>query len=455
MNRENRILIVDDEEAMRESLSAWLIKEGYSTITADSGARALSFLAEGEYDLLLVDMKMPGMDGLELLHRVREEHPQVLVIMITAYGSIENAVEAMKNGASDYLLKPFDPEQLIMVIEKVLKHRAVVEENLWLRERLAEREERVFEDLVSSSPAMLEIFNLIEDVAASDAPVLISGETGTGKELVARAVHSRSQRAFGPFVTINCGAQTETLLESELFGHERGAFTGAVKTRRGRLEMADGGTLFLDEIGEIPLKMQVDLLRVLEEKRFHRVGGSNPVQSDFRLICATNRDLSALIRAGQFRQDFYYRINVISLRIPPLRERKEDIPILTEFFRSAFVRETGKAIEGFTPDAIQTLSVYDWPGNVRELKNVIERAVVISKSPRISGRELTFLQADERAESRPVTLEEMEKMHIQKILDRLDWNITQGAKTLAIDRGTLLRKIKRYGLDRPSRLAKH
>jgi DNA-binding NtrC family response regulator len=454
MNRENRIMIVDDEEAMRESLSAWLVKEGYPTITADSGAQALSFLAEGEYDLLLVDMKMPGMDGLELLHRVREEYSQVLVIMITAYGSIENAVEAMKNGASDYLLKPFDPEQLIMMIEKVLKHRAVVEENLWLRERLAEREERVFEDLVSSSPAMLEIFNLVEDVAASDAPVLIGGETGTGKELVARAVHSRSQRSFGPFVTINCGAQTETLLESELFGHERGAFTGAVKTRRGRLEMADGGTLFLDEIGEIPLKMQVDLLRVLEEKSFNRVGGGNPIQSDFRLICATNRDLSALIRAGQFRQDFYYRINVISLRIPPLRERREDIPILAEFFRSAFVRETGKAIQGLTPDALQILSAYDWPGNVRELKNVIERAVVISKSPRISGRELTFLRAGEGPEPRPVTLEEMEKMHIQKILDRLDWNITRGAKTLAIDRGTLLRKIKRYGLDRPSRLAK-
>lgn len=455
MKREYRLMIVDDEEAMRESLSAWLIKEGYQTSTADSGPRALSFLGEGTYDLLLVDIKMPGMDGLELLRRVREAYPQVMVIVITAYGSIESAVEAMKGGASDYLLKPFDPEQLIMVIEKVLKHRAVVEENLWLRERLAEREERVFEDLVSSSPAMLEIFKLIEDVAASDAPVLITGETGTGKELVARAIHSRSQRNSGPFVPINCGAQTEALLESELFGHERGAFTGAVQTRRGRIEMADGGTLFLDEVGDIPLKMQVDLLRVLEEKSFQRVGGNQTVQSDFRLICATHRDLSTLIRAGQFRQDFYYRINVISLHIPPLRERKEDIATLADYFRSTFVRETGKSIQGFSPEAIQTLILYDWPGNVRELKNVIERAVVISKTPRIGARELTFLQAGEETETQAVTLEEMEKNHIRKILDRLDYNVTRGAKTLAIDRGTLLRKIKRYGLDRPSRFIKH
>lgn len=455
MERENRIMIVDDEEAMRESLSAWLVKEGYQTMTADSGPQALSLLAEGRYDLLLVDIKMPGMDGLELLHRIREAYPQVLVIMITAYGSIESAVEAMKNGASDYLLKPFDPEQLILLIEKVFKHQAILEENLLLRERLAEREETVFEDLVSSSPAMLEIFNLIENVAASDVPIIISGETGTGKELVARAIHSRSQRAFGPFVTINCGAQTETLLEGELFGHEQGAFTGAVKTRRGRLEMANRGTLFLDEIGEIPLKMQVDLLRVLEEKLFLRLGGSKPVRSDFRLICATHRDLPTLIRAGQFRQDFYYRINVIALHIPPLRERREDIATLAEHFRSYFVRETSKPIQGFTPEALKILSLYDWPGNVRELKNVIERAVVISKSPRIGGRELTFLQAAEETETAAVTLEEMEKIHIQKILDRLDWNVTHGAKTLAIDRGTLLRKIKRYGLSRPSRFIKN
>lgn len=454
MKTENRIMIVDDEEAMRESLSAWLMKEGYQTTVADSSLQALSFLAEADYDLLLVDIKMPGMDGLELLGRLRQEYPQVMVIMITAYGSIETAVEAMKKGASDYLLKPFDPEQLIMLIEKVLKYQAVLEENLLLRERLADREETVFEDLVSSSPAMIEIFKLIEDVAATDTQILINGETGTGKELVARAIHARSQRASGPFVTINCGAQTETLLESELFGHERGAFTGAVKTRRGRIEMAGGGTLFLDEVGDIPLKMQVDLLRVLEEKSFYRVGGNHPVKSDFRLICATHRDLSTLIRAGQFRQDFFYRINVISLQIPPLRERQEDIATLAEYFRSYFVRQTGKPIQGLTPEAIETLSRYDWPGNVRELKNVVERAVVICRTPWIGGRELTFLQAGEGTETGAVTLEEMEKNHIQKTLGWSDWNITRAAKTLAIDRGTLLRKIKRYRLNRPSRTTK-
>lgn len=452
MNRENRILIVDDEEAMRESLSAWLSKEGYQTTSADSGPRALSLLKDEDFDLLLIDMKMPEMDGLELLGLVRSQYPQIMVILITAYGSIESAVEAMKAGASDYLLKPFDPEQLILLLEKVFKHQAVLEENSMLRERLAEREETVFEDLISSSPAMLEVFNLIEDIAATEAPILISGETGTGKELVARAIHSRSQRNIGPFVAINCGSLTETLLESELFGHERGSFTGAVQTRRGRIEMADGGTLFLDEVGDIPLKMQVDLLRVLEEKNFLRVGGSKSVRSDFRLICATHRDLSLLIKSGLFRQDFYYRINVISLQIPPLRERKEDVPPLAGHFRVYFARETGKSLSGFSPEALQILTNYDWPGNVRELRNVIERAVVIAKTPWIGKRELTFLQGPEGAEHPAITLEEMEKTHIQKTLDRMDWNITHGAKTLAIDRGTLLRKIKRYGLKRPAGL---
>jgi DNA-binding NtrC family response regulator len=449
MRPEVRILIVDDEKAMRESLAAWLTKEGYQAVTADSGLMALALLQEGEYDLLLADVKMPGMDGLELLTRVREAFPDLLVIMITAYGSIESAVEAMKKGASDYLLKPFDPEQLILLIEKVFRNKEILEENIILRERLAEREQTVFGDLVASSPSMLEVFKTIEDIAATDTTILITGETGTGKELVARAIHSRSQRNTGPFIALNCGSQAETLLESELFGHERGSFTGAVQTRRGRIEMAHGGTLLLDEVGDIPLKMQVDLLRVLEEKSFNRLGGSKPIQSDFRLICATHRDLSQLIRAGQFRQDFYYRINVISLQIPPLRERQEDIATLAEYFRTNFIRDMGKSISGFSPEAIRILSLYDWPGNVRELKNVIERAVVITKDRHIGSKELTFLQTVEGPGDQAVTLEEMEKQHIRKILDRLDWNITQGAKTLAIDRGTLLRKMKRYGLTRP------
>jgi two-component system, NtrC family, response regulator HydG len=450
MNPKNRIMVVDDEEAMRESLSAWLVKEGYQADQAESGPQALSLLAEREYDLLLVDIKMPGMDGLELLGEVREKYPQTLVIIITAYGSIESAVTAMKSGASDYLLKPVDPEQMILVIEKTLQHHMVLEENRLLRERLAEREQIIFEDLVSCSPSMLEIFKLIEEVAPAEAPVLISGETGTGKELIARAIHSRGSRSFGPFVAINCGAQSESLLESELFGHEKGAFTGAIKTRRGRIEMADGGTLFLDEVGDIPLKMQVDLLRVLEEKRFFRVGGSQSITSDFRLVCASHQDLALRIRAGQFRQDFFYRINVISLQIPPLRERKEDIPILADFFLQQFARETGKQVTGVTPEGLQALRAYDWPGNVRELKNVIERAVVISRGPWIGDRELTFLQLGKEMTEEMVTLEEMEAHHLRRTLDRLNWNLTQSAKTLAIDRGTLLRKVKKFGLTKPS-----
>jgi DNA-binding NtrC family response regulator len=450
MNPKNRIMVVDDEEAMRESLSAWLVKEGFQVDSAESGPRALSLLSQRDYDLLLVDIKMPGMDGLELLEEVRGKYPQPLVIIITAYGSIESAVTAMQCGASDYLLKPVDPEQMILVIEKALQHHQVLKENRLLRERLAEREQIIFEDLVSCSPSMLEIFKLIEEVAPAEAPVLISGETGTGKELIARAIHSRSSRAFGPFVAINCGAQSESLLESELFGHEKGAFTGAIKTRRGRIEMADGGTLFLDEVGDIPLKMQVDLLRVLEEKNFFRVGGSQVITSDFRLVCASHQDLALRIRAGQFRQDFFYRINVISLQIPPLRERNEDIPILADFFLQQFARETGKPVIGLTPEGLQVLHTYDWPGNVRELKNVIERAVVISRGPWIGNRELTFLQLGKEMTEELGTLEEMEARYLRRTLDRLNWNITQSAKTLAIDRGTLLRKVKKFGLTKPS-----
>ncbi len=450
MNTEVRILVVDDEEAMRVSLAGWLNKEGYRTLTAASGPEALHHLAKESCDLILVDMKMPGMDGLELLHHLREEYPEVLSLVITAYGSIENAVEAMKQGASDYLLKPFDPEHLLFMVDKILRHKAVLEENALLRERLAEREEVVFGDLLAGSPSMLKIFKRIEEVGPTATPLLICGETGTGKELVARAIHAKSRRAFGPFVTINCGSLTETLLESELFGHERGAFTGAVKTRRGRLEMADGGTLFLDEIGDIPLKMQVDLLRVLEEKFFQRVGGSEAVKSDFRLICATHRDLIQLIREERFRQDFYFRINVITLSIPPLRERPQDIPVLTDHFVKLFARELGKRVEGLAPEALRMLMSYSWPGNVRELRNVLERAVVLAHSPRVGVRELSFLQGGREDISGGLTLKEFEKAHIRKTLETLDWNISGAAKMLGIDRTTLSRKMKRHGLLRPS-----
>jgi two-component system response regulator HydG len=309
--------------------------------------------------------------------------------------------------------------------------------------------------LVGASTAMQKVFKDIETVAPTDYTVLILGETGTGKELVARAVHARSPRAFGPFVTINCGALAENLLESELFGHERGAFTGAVKARRGRLEMADGGTLFLDEVGEIPPKMQVDLLRVLEERTFLRVGGSESLASDFRLICATHQDLPQLIRQGRFRPDFYYRINVIAIAIPPLRERAEDIQTLARHFLERYAREMNKPIQGFTPEALRLLAAYRWPGNVRELKNVIERAVVLCRAGTLGASELVFLRpGGGTGEPRELTLQEVEREHLQRILAVTDWNVSQAAKVLQIDRSTLLRKIKRYDLKKTPDLVK-
>jgi two-component system response regulator HydG len=449
MSQSIRILIVDDEEAMRESLAAWLNKAGYEVGMAAGGPEALEILNRDSYDLLLVDIKMPGMDGLELLGRVKTDHPDVIVVMITAYGSIESAVASMKKGAGDYLLKPFDPEQLIILIEKMAKQKALQEENERLRTRLAEWESAGFEDLIGQSDAMRAVFASIEDVAQTDTPILIIGETGTGKELVARAIHARSKKAFGPFVAVNCGAMSESLLESELFGHERGAFTGAIKARRGRLEMADQGTLFMDEIGEISTKMQISLLRVLEEQTFLRLGGSRLLESDFRLISATHRDLQALIDENRFRQDFYYRINVITINVPPLRDRTDDVPLLAQHFAQRFAREMGKSIKGLTNSAFRLLASHDWPGNVRELRNVIERAVVVTREGLIGDNALTFLHAANHTDSVLGTLEEMERRHIRKTLDITQWNVSRAAQTLGIDRSTLTRRMKKFGLAKP------
>ncbi len=444
-----RILVVDDEGPMRDSLAEWLLNEGYQAATAPGGVEALAEMEGSSFDLVLVDIKMPGMDGLQLLGRIREAYPQTMVIMITAYGSIPSAIEAMKAGATDYLLKPFDPEHLMLLIEKMTKQKALVDENVALKARLLERDQAGFEDLVGQSEAMERVFATIEDVAGTDTPVLITGETGTGKELVARAIHARSERAFCPFVAINCGALTETLLESELFGHERGAFTGAVRARRGRLELANTGTLFLDEVGDISPRMQVDLLRVLEDKTFHRVGGTQTLTSDFRLICATHRNLGALVEAGEFRADFYFRINVIGIEVPPLRERVKDIGLLAVHFLDRFSLEMGKRIEGFTPEALAALRSYDWPGNVRELKNVIERAVVVARGDVIGPAELTFLRPQADVSKGPRTLLESEKTLIRHALETEDWNITRAALVLGINRVTLSRKMKKYGISRP------
>jgi two-component system response regulator HydG len=446
VNQEFRIMVVDDEFAMRESLAGWLEREGYEVELAASGQEALDLLESKSCDLMLLDIKMPGMDGLELLDRLGRQHPEVQVVMITAYGSIETAVHAMKQGARDYLLKPFDPEQLMILVEKLVEHHALVHENRELKERLRQQELQNWGDLIADSPAMRRVIALIHEVGPSDTPVLITGETGTGKELVARALHAASPRAGQPFVAINCGAQSESLLESELFGHQRGAFTGAVRDRRGRLEMAHGGSLFLDEVGDIPLKMQVDLLRVLEERRFQRVGGDHYLESDFRLICATHRDLPELVRQGDFRQDFYYRINVIGIHIPPLRERPEDIGLLAVHFLRQFAAETGKPARDLGPEALNLLASYSWPGNVRELKNVMERSIVIGRGQQVMAGELTFLSSPQAEEQGALTLADLEKRHIARILEANQGNMTQSARILGIDRSTLARKVKRYGL---------
>lgn len=443
-----RILVVDDELVIRESLHGWLKKSGYQVDTAEGGSAALAMLEKTPYDLLFLDIMMPVMSGIEVLEVVKEDYPQTLVVMITAYGSVETAVQAMKRGANDYLLKPFDPDQLSLLTEKLMQQKRIMDENIFLREQMAEAIR--FENLVGRSEAMQELFTLIQDVAESDSPVLITGETGTGKELVAKAIHAKSARCNGPFIAINCGAFPEHLLESELFGHERGAFTGAHRAKKGRLDLAHHGTLFLDEVGIVPLKMQVDLLRVLETKEFHRLGGTAEIEVDFRTIAATNRDLQQAIEKGEFRQDFFYRLNVISLHIPPLRERRDDIPLLVEHFLDRYSRETNKDIDTIDKEAMSILRQYDWPGNVRELENAIERAVVIGKKRRLDPEEFSFLAPHLSAAAETYSLEKTQVVHLFKVLKEFDWNITKAAQALEINRVTLHKKIKKYNL-RPDR----
>jgi DNA-binding NtrC family response regulator len=443
-----RILVVDDELVIRESLHGWLKKSGYQVDTAEGGSAALAMLEKTPYDLLFLDIMMPVMSGIEVLEVVKEDYPQTLVVMITAYGSVDTAVEAMKGGANDYLMKPFDPDQLSLLTEKLMQQKKLLDENIFLREQMAEAIR--FENLVGRSDAMQGLFSLIQDVAESDSPVLITGETGTGKELVAKAIHAKSARCNGPFIAVNCGAFPEHLLESELFGHERGAFTGAHRAKKGRLDLAHHGTLFLDEVGTVPLKMQVDFLRVLETKEFHRLGGTAEIEVDFRTIAATNRDLHQAIEKGEFRQDFFYRLNVISLHIPPLRERRDDIPLLVEHFLDRYCRETNKDIDTINKAAMAILKQYDWPGNVRELENAIERAVVIGKKRRLGLDEFSFLAPHLSAAAETHSLEKTQVAHVVKVLKEFDWNITKAAQALDINRVTLHKKIKKYDL-RPDR----
>jgi DNA-binding NtrC family response regulator len=390
---------------------------------------------------------MEGMSGLDLLRIVNERDLDTAVVMITAYGSISSAIEAMKRGAVEYLLKPFDPEEIGMLIEKIIALQEQEKENVYLRSEVKQRTR--FESMIGQSQAMQAVFDLINDVAPTDSTVLITGETGTGKGLAAKAIHTCSRRSRGPFVAVNCGAIPEHLMESELFGHQKGAFTDARETKKGRLEIADGGTLFLDEIGEISMRMQIDLLRVLEDRVFYRVGGTQPLEADFRVVAATNSNLNAAIREGIFREDLFYRINVISLIMPALRERKEDIPLLCDHFLNRFTQETNKPIQKISRAAMDEMMLYDWPGNIRELENAIERAVVVGKTLQVMPEDLPITCIAQLDKPSDHTLKSIETRHIQQVLVENDWNISTSAKILGIDRSTLYSKIKRYQLQAP------
>ena len=446
MDDRMQIMIVDDEMIIRESFQHWFEKGGHMVDTAASGFEALEKLEKYPFDLLFVDIKMPGMDGIELLEKVKTEYPDTIVIIITAYGSIESAVKAMKLGAMDYLMKPFKPDQLNLTMEKIIQQKKLVSEFSYLKGRL-EKITR-FDNIIGQSPEMEAIFTLIPQVADSESSILLIGETGTGKELIAKAIHAKSKRVHFPFIPINCGALPDSLLESELFGHRKGAFTGATQARKGFLEVVGGGTLFLDEIGEISRKMQVDLLRVLEEKKITRIGDSLPMDVDFRLISATSKNLEEQIDAGTFREDFYYRINVIKIHIPPLRQRKNDIPLLVEHFLEKYSHETTKHVDHVTRDAMNILESYEWPGNVRELGNAIERAVVLSESRTLGVKDFTFLGVTPAPTTGVRSLREMEKVHIRIMLEECGWNVTKAAKVLGINRVTLHKKINRFQLKR-------
>ncbi len=443
-----KILIVDDEVIMRESLAGWLERDGHLVEKAGSGEEALENIKTVRFDILLVDIKMGGISGLEVLKNVKENDSDVEVVMITAYGSIPTAIEAIKNGAYDYLLKPFDPSELGVLINKIIKHQAQARENLYLREQYKDRTR--FESMIGQSPPMQEVFDLIQDIAPVESTVLILGETGTGKGLAAKAIHTASPLSEGPFVIVNCGSIPEHLMESELFGHQKGAFTDARETKKGRLELAHGGTIFLDEIGEISMRMQIDLLRVLEDRVFYRVGGTQPISADFRVIAATNRNLEEAIREGIFREDLYYRLNVISFKMPPLRKRKEDIPLLAEHFIRRFSQETKKQIDTISREAMDEIMIYEWPGNVRELENAIERAVVVGKGRSIQPGDLPLFRAEYQNLPGSSSLREIEKLHITTILNENKWNISKSAKILEIDRSTLYNKIKAYGINKSS-----
>jgi two-component system, NtrC family, response regulator AtoC len=443
-----RILVVDDEEIVRESLGGWLEKDGYTVGAMPDGKSALEKLRGERWTIMVVDLKMPGMDGLQVLEEAKKLQPDIAVVIMTAYATVDTAVSAMKMGAYDYLVKPFDPEELSIMMQKIISQQSLVRENAVLRQAL--KQEYQFRDLLSKSPAMQRVFELARTAARSNSTILVLGESGTGKEVLARAIHAESPRAGGPFVAVSCAALTETLLESELFGHERGSFTGATARRKGKFEVAHGGTLFLDEVGDIGQKLQLDLLRVLEDRKFHRVGGNDPIDVDVRIVAATNRDLKKAAHEGKFREDLFYRLNVIPIVIPPLRERREDIPLLVENFVERLSVEMKKSIDGVSAEAMTAIMAHDWPGNVRELRNILERGAVVSTGPVI---QLLDLGLPSKAEAPPkpgtlASLEEVERRHVAAVLAHTGGNVSQSARILGIDRVTLYNKMRKWGLRR-------
>jgi two-component system response regulator AtoC len=449
MRKKVNILVVDDEEIVRESLLDWLREDGYHVEAAEDGFNALEKFKDRSWDIALVDLKMPAMDGLELMQKIKELTPETQVVIITAYATVNTAVQAIKIGAYDYLVKPFNPEELSLLIKRLVDSQTLIKEISYLRRELQKQYQ--FYDLISKSAAMQKVFDLSHTVAKSNSNILILGESGTGKELLARAIHNESLRAAGPFVPVSCVALTETLLESELFGHEKGAFTDAIAQKKGKFELADGGTIFLDEIGDISPKLQLSLLRVLQEREFTRVGGTKPIKVDVRITAATNRDLKKAVDEEKFRDDLYYRLNVISIELPPLRTHKEDIPLLALHFIEKFnIEKVGKG-ERIAEEALNLLMEYDWPGNVRELENVIERAMVITKGTLIKAEDLHLspqvMKGQEGiSSSDDKTIKSIEKKHIVKILVENHWNIQKSAEQLGIDRVTLYNKIKKYRL---------